>query len=101
LLTTIQSHRPHTLPPAPLINAHVSPLYRSQQSQLNAKLQTTQSQNASLMEEIRRQRVEIESLLKGVEGLVGDLEGSGERLESEMDGLSGRAREAEGVLGEL
>jgi kinetochore protein NNF1 len=98
---TLGFNRPHTLPPAPLINAHVSPLYRSQQSQLNAKLQTTQSQNASLMEEIRRQRVEIESLLKGVEGLVRDLEGSGERLGVEMDGLSGRAREAEGVLGEL
>jgi hypothetical protein len=53
------------------------------------------------MEEIRRQRVEIESLLKGVDGLVRDLEGSGVRLGSEMDGLSGRAREAEGVLGEL
>ena len=100
-MLTLGFNRPHTLPPASLINAHVSPLYRSQQSQLNAKLQTTQSQNASLMEEIRRQRVEIESLLKGVEGLVRDLEGSGERLGSEMDGLSGRAREAEGVLGEL
>jgi len=39
--------------------------------------------------------------LKGVEGLVGDLEGSGERLGREMDELSGKAREAEGVLGEL
>jgi hypothetical protein len=55
------------------------------------------------MKEIRRQRVEIEALLKGVEVLVGDLEGSGGRLGREMDGvgLSGRAREAEGVLGEL
>jgi hypothetical protein len=55
------------------------------------------------MEEIRRQRVEIEGLMKGVEALVTDLEGSGGRLGREMDGngLSGRAREAEGVLGEL
>ncbi|KAA8568645.1 hypothetical protein EYC84_007656 [Monilinia fructicola] len=35
---------PHTLPAPAILAAHLTPLYTTQQSQLNAKLQTTQSQ---------------------------------------------------------
>ena len=71
---------PHTLRPEPLVNAHLAPLHRSQQSQLNAKLQTTQSQNANLVEVLRRQRAEIEELLQAAERVVGDLESAGTKF---------------------
>ena len=60
-------------------------------------MQTTQSQNASLAEEIGEQRKEIEALVKQAEMLVKDLEGSGELMAESIgrDGLSDRAREAE------
>ncbi|KAH7360275.1 Nnf1-domain-containing protein [Rhexocercosporidium sp. MPI-PUGE-AT-0058] len=91
---------PHTLPPAALLRSHTTPLHQSQQSHLNAKLQTTESQNATLIEEIRRQRKEIEELLALGEMLVRDLEGAGERLGESGEELARRGREAEGVLAE-
>ncbi|KAH9224012.1 Nnf1-domain-containing protein, partial [Leptodontidium sp. 2 PMI_412] len=71
---------PHTLPAPALLRSHTTPLHQSQQSHLNAKLQTTESQNATLIEEIRRQRAEIEELLSLGEMLVKDLEGAGRKL---------------------
>lgn len=91
---------PHTLPAQEIITAHTAPILISQNSQLNAKIQTTSSQNASLMAEIREQREEIEALLRGLESTVGDLEGAGMLLGEEMEGKgkTERARSAEGVL---
>jgi kinetochore protein NNF1 len=89
--------RPHTLPPKPLVNAHLNPLYRSQQSQLNAKLQTTQSQNANLAEILRRQKEEILELVLLAERVVGDLGDAGGRLQGE-DGELAEARAAEESL---
>lgn len=66
--------RPHTLPPQALYLAHLAPYLAQAQSTLNAKLQTTQSQNAQLMEKITQQRAEIEGLVSGLEGVVRDLE---------------------------
>jgi kinetochore protein NNF1 len=99
LLLMNQTGRPHTLPPTPLISAHLNPLHRSQQSQLNAKLQTTQSQNATLIETIRRQRTEIEELVKMAEMVVGDLEDAGGRLGSVGEELAREGRGAEEILG--
>jgi kinetochore protein NNF1 len=75
----------------------LTPLYRSQQSQLNAKLQTTQSQNASLVEVLRRQRQEIDELVRMAERVVGDLESAGAKLANEGEVLS-EAAKAEEVL---
>lgn len=104
-LTPEPTHRPHhhhppphTLPAAPLLRAHTTPLYQSQQSQLNARLQTTESQNATLVEEVRRQRAEIEDWLRLAETLVGDLEAAGRGLGEEGEELARKGREAEGVL---
>ncbi|KAJ5054620.1 uncharacterized protein L3040_000887 [Drepanopeziza brunnea f. sp. 'multigermtubi'] len=91
---------PHTLPAASLLRSHTTPLHQSQQSHLNAKLQTTESQNATLIEEVRRQRAEIEELLKLGEILVGDLEGAGGRLGERGEELARTGREAESVLDE-
>lgn len=94
-----QPSAPHTLPPATIIEAHLTPLLISQNSQLNARLQTVQSQNAGLMQEIRRQREEIEGLLKGVEGTMADLEGAGGVLGDDHGTERAlAARGAEGVL---
>lgn len=93
------TNRPHTLPAASLLLAHTTPLHQSQQSLLNAKLQTTESQNATLIEEVRRQRKEIEALLMLGEGVVRDLEGAGGRLAERGGELAREGREAEGVLG--
>jgi kinetochore protein NNF1 len=100
LVTSPAPIPPHTLPAQAIITAHTTPLLISQNSQLNAKIQTTQSQNASLMEEIQAQRREIESLLKGVEDTLKDVGGAGELLGEEMvvEGKSERARAAEAVL---
>lgn len=87
---------PHTLPAQEIITAHTAPILISQNSQLNAKIQTTSSQNASLMEEIRRQREEIEALLRDLESTVGDLEGAGTLLGEEMEG-QGKTEQARGV----
>ncbi len=73
----------------------MTPLYRSQQSQLNAKLQTTQSQNASLVEVLRRQRQEIDELVRMAERVVGDLENAGAKLAKEGEVLSEAARSEE------
>ena len=94
--------RPHTLPPDAILSAHLSSIHASQQSQLNAKLQTTQSQNAMLAEKLAGQRREMEELLKLLERVVGDLEGAGVRLGEEVrDGLDGGARDAEEVMIEM
>ncbi len=74
------------------------PLHIAQNSQLNARLQTTQSQNATLIEEIRRQREEIEGLLRLVERGVGDVGAAGERLGERVGELSREGREVGGVL---
>jgi len=87
--------RPHLLPAPEIARAHLASLYASQQSQLNAKLQTTQSQNATLAETIRKQREEIEGLLRGVEAVVKDLDGANELLEKETDDLAREAISAE------
>ncbi|QSZ30661.1 hypothetical protein DSL72_000219 [Monilinia vaccinii-corymbosi] len=89
---------PHTLPAPAILAAHLTPIYTTQQSQLNAKLQTTQSQNATLAEEIKKQREEIERLVRGVEMVVEDLDRANEVLDREVDGLGREALEAERVL---
>ncbi|KAG4030440.1 hypothetical protein MFRU_012g01740 [Monilinia fructicola] len=89
---------PHTLPAPAILAAHLTPLYTTQQSQLNAKLQTTQSQNATLADEIREQREEIARLLRGVELVVADLDRANEVLDREVEGLGRQALAAEGVL---
>ena len=43
---------------------------------MNTKIDTTQTQNASLAQDIQSQRMEIETLLSSLESVVGDLEGA-------------------------
>jgi kinetochore protein NNF1 len=83
------------------VNAHLNPIHKSQQSQLNAKIQTTQSQNANLVEALRRQKAEIEELVALAEKMVGDVEDAGGRLGGEGMELANGARRAEESLGSV
>ena len=85
---------PHTQPPQALLRAHLSPHLNAQRSVLNAKLQTVESLNAELGNQIQGQNRRIGELVKGLEGLVGDLEGANKEL-GEMEGLGRIGREGE------
>ncbi|KAG9233601.1 Nnf1-domain-containing protein [Amylocarpus encephaloides] len=91
---------PHAQPPPELLRAHLAPHLNSQRSHLNARLQTTESQNANLMAEVQRQKAEIEELMGRVRGLVEDVEGAGSMLGEEMvvGGLSEDGRRGEEAL---
>ncbi|TAQ84889.1 hypothetical protein B7494_g6777 [Chlorociboria aeruginascens] len=90
---------PHLLPASAIAKAHLAPHYASQQSQLNARLQTTQSQNATLALQIKEQRREIESLVEGIERAFRDLVGANELLGKESEGLAREAMAAEVEMG--
>ena len=92
---------PHSLPPAAILAAHLDPVRKGQQSQLNARLQTMESENAVLAKKMVEQRREIEGLLAVLEGVVGDLERGGEELQEVGLGISEEARKAEEVLGSV
>ncbi|KAK8100600.1 uncharacterized protein PG998_008002 [Apiospora kogelbergensis] len=72
---------PHLLPASAILAAHLQPHLVASQSQLNARLQTTQSHNARLWTEIQQQRAELSSLTSLLEKLVKDLEEAGGMLD--------------------
>jgi kinetochore protein NNF1 len=80
-------------------DAHLNPILAAQRGQLNARLQTTQSQNAALAAKLVAQRKEMQQLLSALEGVVKDLEEGGEMLGAESEGLAAEAREVEEILG--
>jgi hypothetical protein len=63
-----------------------------EQSQLNARLQTLQSQNARLSHTMAAQKEEIAALLEGVVAAVQDLQGA-------VEGMYGA--EEDGIVGQL
>lgn len=64
----------------------------SHQSQLNARLQTTQSQNALLHDEVVRQRDEIAQLLSRLETASADVGAANDVLGELADELASEAR---------
>ncbi|KAI8671564.1 hypothetical protein NCS57_00631900 [Fusarium keratoplasticum] len=84
---------PHLLPPSAILAAHMTPSLTAHQSQLNARLQTTQSQNALLHDEVRRQRDEIRSLLEALEAVVADVQGANDALRPLVDEVAAETRE--------
>ncbi|PTB66377.1 Nnf1-domain-containing protein, partial [Trichoderma citrinoviride] len=83
---------PHLLPAREILSAHLAPSLASHQSLLNARLQTAQSHNAILYDQIRAQRAEIEQLLEMLEGTVGDVRSANEALEPVVELLAREAR---------
>lgn len=89
---------PHLLPARDIVSAHLAPALASHQSVLNARLQTTQSHNAILYEQIQGQRAEIELLLESLEAAVGDVRGANAALAPVVEQLAREAREADKVV---
>ncbi|KAK7418860.1 hypothetical protein QQX98_003722 [Neonectria punicea] len=84
---------PHLLPPDAILAAHLHPALVAHQSQLNARLQTTQSQNTLLYDEVRRQRAEIAALLDRLDAVVGDVRVANDALRPVADDLAAETRE--------
>ncbi|KAL7798252.1 Nnf1 domain-containing protein [Trichoderma ceciliae] len=91
---------PHLLPARDILSAHLAPSLASHQSLLNARLQTAQSHNAILYEQIRSQRAEIELLLDSLEAAVGDVKSANATLAPVVDQLAREAREADKAVSE-
>ncbi|EGU85862.1 hypothetical protein FOXB_03710 [Fusarium oxysporum f. sp. conglutinans Fo5176] len=91
--TTEEPTPPHLLPPSAILAAHLTPALTAHQSQLNARLQTTQSQNALLYDEVRRQREEIRTLLDALEAVVADVQGANDALRPVMDDVAAETRQ--------
>ncbi|KAL8420195.1 hypothetical protein RB594_003107 [Gaeumannomyces avenae] len=92
---------PHLLPPDDILAAHLAPHLASQQSQLNARLQTSQSRNAALFDEIQAQRREAAALLSQLEAVIGDISGANEALlaAGAADELARETRAVEAEMG--
>ncbi|KAF5534040.1 kinetochore-associated NNF1 [Fusarium mexicanum] len=84
---------PHLLPPSAILAAHLTPALTAHQSQLNARLQTTQSQNTLLYDEVRRQREEIRTLLDALEAVVADVQGANDALRPVVDDIAAETRQ--------
>ncbi|RBR25833.1 uncharacterized protein FIESC28_01326 [Fusarium coffeatum] len=91
--TTEPPTPPHMLPPSTILAAHLSPTLTAHQSQLNARLQTTQSQNALLHDEVQRQREEIRALLDALEAVVADVQGANDALRPIVDDVAAETRQ--------
>ncbi|KAG6058580.1 hypothetical protein E4U17_007885 [Claviceps sp. LM77 group G4] len=89
---------PHLLPPQDILAAHLSPRLAVHQSLLNARLQTTQAQNALLADHVRQQRQEMEELLGQLDRAVEDVRGANAVLGAVADELAAEARAVDGQL---
>ncbi|KAI1247842.1 hypothetical protein MGN70_011735 [Eutypa lata] len=91
---------PHVLPPDAILAAHLAPHLAQQQSQLNARLQTTQAHNARLFADIRRQRAEVESLVALLQKVLDDVDAANAVLEDGgvAEDLAGETRAVEGEM---
>lgn len=92
ILTKSSFIRPHMLPPNAILTAHLLPSFIASQSQLNARLQTTQAQNALLADQVKQQRTEIDELLKQLESAMEDVRGANAALAPLVDDLAAEAR---------
>ncbi|KAI0912998.1 Nnf1-domain-containing protein [Ustulina deusta] len=86
---------PHMLPPDEVLDAHLAPHLAQQQSQLNAKLQTTQAHNAKLFQDIKRQRSEIESLVSLLEKVLEDVDNTNHMMDDVVDDVARETRTIE------
>ncbi|KAK9782002.1 putative Nnf1-domain-containing protein [Seiridium cardinale] len=86
---------PHLLSADAVLTAHLGPQLAQQQSQLNAKLQTTQAHNAKLFADIQKQRAELEALLSLLEKLFADIDGANKAMDGIVDNLAEETRTVE------
>lgn len=91
-------YSPHTLPPKDILAAHLRPTLTSRTTSLKAQLQSTQSDNAQLAEQVRSQREEIDSLLAKLEGAVDDVKSANQALGSVTRDLAAESRDTNDQL---
>lgn len=90
------SARPHTLTPAEIHLAHLAPFIEQQATDMNTKLSETQQANTELLSTITAQRAEIETLVRGLENVIHDLEASAQIMaQDDVQGLSKEIKELE------
>ncbi|KAM4057063.1 nnf1 domain-containing protein [Hirsutella rhossiliensis] len=85
---------PHLLAPSQILAAHLAAHLAPHQSLLNAKLQTTQAQNALLAAAVARQRAELDALLARLDDAVADVRGANDALGAVAADLADEARAA-------
>ncbi|EON69541.1 hypothetical protein W97_08801 [Coniosporium apollinis CBS 100218] len=89
----------HGLPPEVLLRAHLAGFLGGRESALEERLEEVRAGNRVLAEAVSEQRREIEALVKGLEGVVKDLEeAAGLVQEDAMEGVSGEIRGIEEEL---
>lgn len=91
-------NRPHLLPADTILAAHLAPHLAQQQSQLNAKLQTTQAHNAKLFADIQKQRAELQSLVALLEKLFADIDLANDAMDGVADELAKETRTVEAEM---
>ncbi|KAH7127007.1 Nnf1-domain-containing protein [Dendryphion nanum] len=72
--------QPHTLSPAEIYLAHLMPFLEQQATTMNTQLLATQQSNTELLSTVSAQRSEIESLVRGLENVIQDLEVSAQMM---------------------
>lgn len=73
----------------------MAPHLIAHQSQLNARIQTTQGKNAALWEQIQTQRAELTTLLESLDITTNDINGAVNLLDPVVDQLSRETRDIE------
>ncbi len=72
------------------------PFLEKQAAEMNTKLEETQNSNAGLLATVTAQRAEIESLVRGLENVIQDLEVSAQMMaEDDVQDLSKETRQFE------
>ncbi|KHN99612.1 Nnf1 [Metarhizium album ARSEF 1941] len=90
---------PHLLPPGEVLAAHLAPRLAEQRGLLNARLQTTQAQNALLADHVRAQRGEIDALLERLAPAVDDVRSANGVLGPLVGDLAAEARAVDAETG--
>ncbi|KAH7405892.1 Nnf1-domain-containing protein [Phaeosphaeria sp. MPI-PUGE-AT-0046c] len=90
---------PHTLTPAEIHLAHLTPFIEQQAAEMNTKLSETQQANTQLLSTITAQRAEMEAIVRGLENVIQDLEASAQILaQDDVQGLSKEIKDMETEL---
>lgn len=90
--------RPHTLPAQQLYLSHLAPSLQRYSHDIKEQQATVQAENVELLERVMQQRRSIESLVKGLENAVSDLDASVASLHGgdvDIDGLRDEVKDVE------
>ena len=88
--------RPHALPAQQLYLSHLAPSLSQQSQSLQLRQEALQAENAEILQRVLQQRKEIESIMKGLENVVVDLDQSAAALKPEdIEELVDEAREVD------